>query len=135
MSLLPLLSSFRLQSHHNPPGKALAADPNNLEVLLSLGVSHANELEAGQALTYLATWLRAHPDHGPAASPTPPDSSQALAHVLRCFEGAVAAAPGVADLHMALGVLHHLGRSYDAAIKSFQRALELRPQVVGWGAV
>lgn len=98
-------------------------------------MSHANELEAGQALTYLATWLRAHPDHGPAASPTPPDSSQALPHVLRCFEGAVAAAPGVADLHMALGVLHHLGRSYDAAIKSFQRALELRPQVGGWGAM
>jgi peroxin-5 len=28
--------------------KALGADPTNLEVLLSLGVSHTNELDAGK---------------------------------------------------------------------------------------
>lgn len=28
--------------------KALEADPNSLEVLLSLGVSHTNELDAGE---------------------------------------------------------------------------------------
>ena len=33
--------------------KALAADPTNPEVLLALGVSHVNELQQGQAVSYL----------------------------------------------------------------------------------
>ena len=37
--------------------KALAADPRNAEVLLSLGVSYTNELDQGRALGYLLAWL------------------------------------------------------------------------------
>jgi peroxin-5 len=33
--------------------KALAADPNNPDVLLALGVSHVNELHEGEAVKYL----------------------------------------------------------------------------------
>ena len=33
--------------------RALAAEPNNLDVLLALGVSHVNELQEGQAVDYL----------------------------------------------------------------------------------
>ena len=29
---------------------------------------------------------------------------------------------------MALGVLHHLGRQYSAAIEAFERALKAKPQ-------
>ncbi len=70
--------------------RALEADPGNLEVLLSLGVSHTNELDASEALSYLHRWITAHPVHGPAvgAAPGPPDSSQRHAYVvsaLRCL--------------------------------------------------
>ena len=65
---------------------ALAADPANLDVLLSLGVSHTNELEAGEALGYLRQWVLRHPAHAEAAAavPAPEDSSQAAAYVVGC---------------------------------------------------
>lgn len=44
--------------------KAREADPTNLEVLLSLGVSHTNELEQQEALGYLRSWLQNHPRYG-----------------------------------------------------------------------
>lgn len=71
-----------------PPCSALAADPSNLNVLLSLGVSHTNELEAGQALAYLQQWVTAHPKHAAATAAVPPqeDSSQAARHVVRGWE-------------------------------------------------
>jgi tetratricopeptide (TPR) repeat protein len=50
-----------------------------------------------------------------------------MTHTMRMFEAAAAATPTDAEVHMALGVLHHLGRHYDAAVACFQRALELRP--------
>ena len=67
--------------------RALEADPGNLEVLLSLGVSHVNELDAAEALSYLHRWITAHPTHGPAAAaaPGPPDSSQRHAYVVRAL--------------------------------------------------
>lgn len=170
--------------------RALQVNPNNLDVLLSLGVSHTNELDSGEALTYLARWLYNHPNHRAAAemagvceqpalcgaacaallcfvaaallactalmtgvprhpqckpSPmhvhahshhppistsnagTPSDSSQAASHTLRMFESAATSSPADAELHLALGVLHHLSRRYERAVASFQRALELRP--------
>lgn len=73
-------------------GKALKADPTNLDVLLSLGVSHTNELDQGEAVTYLGRWLAHHPQYkriAEAAGP-PPDSSQAHVHTVRTFEQAAA---------------------------------------------
>jgi peroxin-5 len=43
------------------------------------------------------------------------------------FEDATRAHPQDSELQLALGVLHHLNRRYDAAIAAFQKALELRP--------
>jgi peroxin-5 len=65
--------------------RALEADPSNLEVLLSLGVSHTNELDQAEALTYLHRWLSAHPEHGAVAAQAPPlpDSSQRHSYVVR----------------------------------------------------
>lgn len=45
----------------------------------------------------------------------------------RLFETTSKAHPEDSELQLALGVLHHLNRRYDAAIAAFQRALELRP--------
>lgn len=87
-------------------------------------------LATGEALGYLHRWIRSHPTYRDAAAAAgqPPDSSQALSHSVRLFER-VLSGPGAADpeLHLALGVLHHLDRRYEGAIKSFQKALELRP--------
>lgn len=64
---------------------ALGSSPGDLEVLLSLGVSHTNELEAAEATGYIARWLQQHPAHGPAAraSGSAPDSSQRHSHLAR----------------------------------------------------
>jgi hypothetical protein len=37
--------------------RALAAEPGNGEVLLSMGVSYTNELDQGRALGFLRRWL------------------------------------------------------------------------------
>lgn len=47
---------------------------------------------------------------------------------VRLFEAAAAQTPSDAELHMALGVLHHLGRNFDGAVSAFERSLQLRPQ-------
>lgn len=38
------------------------ADPYDLETLISLGISSTNELNQVEALRYLTSWLRYHPD-------------------------------------------------------------------------
>lgn len=50
----------------------------------------------------------------------------------RLFESTSKAHPEDSELQLALGVLHHLNRCYDAAIAAFQRALELRPGDYRW---
>ena len=37
--------------------RALAAEPGNAEVLLSMGVSYTNEMDQGRALRFLRRWL------------------------------------------------------------------------------
>ncbi|KAI8464483.1 MAG: hypothetical protein J3K34DRAFT_454916 [Monoraphidium minutum] len=110
-------------------GKALGADPSDLGVLLSLGVSHTNELDQAEAVTHLSRWLAAHPSYAAAAASAgpPPDSSQLLSHTLRAFRAAAGSAPSDPELLIATGVLHHLGRDYDGAIGAFRAALELAP--------
>ncbi|KAL6770309.1 PEX5 [Auxenochlorella protothecoides x Auxenochlorella symbiontica] len=110
--------------------RALAIDPSNLETLLSLGVSHTNELDSSEALQYLGQWVSRHPTHAPvvAGIQRPADASQSLVHVTSLLEAALAANPRDADLHTALGVVHNLARRYDEAVQAFRRALELRPQ-------
>ena len=46
---------------------------------------------------------------------------------VRQFEAAARAAPGDADLQVALGVLHNLSRNFDGAEAAFRAALSLRP--------
>lgn len=108
--------------------QALACDPDNLEVLFSLGVSYTNELAEKQALEHLKAWLIKHPIHGRLASydQGPPDSSQSMSYTIQMFQQAAAAAPDDADVHAALGVLCNLGRRYSDAVASFRKALSLK---------
>ena len=114
--------------------KAHEADPTDLEALLSLGVSHTNELDAREAAGYMRTWLANQPrfarleaEHAsefaadPIAGATPPRRWRSSAR-------AAALAPNDADVHAVSGVLAHLSRSYDEAIASFNAALDINPQ-------
>ncbi|KAL3851064.1 hypothetical protein ACJIZ3_012946 [Penstemon smallii] len=107
--------------------RAHEVDPTNLEVLLSLGVSHTNELEQAAALKYLYSWLRHHPRYG---NITPLDQPENLyyADVARIFNDAAKLSPDDADVHIVLGVLYNLSREYDKAIEAFQTALKLKPR-------
>ncbi|XP_006659548.1 peroxisome biogenesis protein 5 isoform X2 [Oryza brachyantha] len=107
--------------------RAQEADPKNLEVLLALGVSHTNELEQGEALRYLHSWLQNHPRYGGIAPPQPTDSPYGP-DVIRLFNEAAQMSPEDADVHIVLGVLYNLSREYDKAIASFKTALQLKPQ-------
>ena len=111
--------------------KANEADPNNLEVLLSLGVSHTNELDQDEAVGHMRAWLRNQPrfraleaEHAAALGPGGVDTP---ASVLELFKRAASAAPRDADVHAVLGVLAHLCRDYDAAVDAFNRALDIAP--------
>lgn len=107
--------------------RARDADPTNLEVLLSLGVSHTNELEQQEALKYLRSWLQYHPKYGRLL---PADQIGGLNHteVTRLFHEAAEISAEDADVHTVLGVLYNLSREYDKAIGAFQTALKLKPR-------
>ena len=111
--------------------RANEADPNDPEVLLSLGVSHTNELDQEEAIGHMRRWLRGQTrfaaleaEHAASmgGAPDTPDSA------LELFRRAAAAAPRDADVHAVLGVLAHLSRSYDEAIDAFNTALDINPQ-------
>lgn len=128
MRTAPLEQQQRPAAHR--PTRHAASTPSSSLLRRCLGAAACRP--PGEALSYLTRWLAAHPTYAPAAAaaPPPPDSSQALGAASRLFEslaGPQGAGQGDAELQLALGVLHHLGRRYDAAIAAFQRALELRP--------
>jgi peroxin-5 len=86
--------------------KANEADPTNLEVLLSLGVSHTNELDQEDATGFMRAWLRNQPrfaaleaEYAASIGPGAPDTP---ASVLALFKRAAAAAPVDADVHAVL---------------------------------
>ncbi|KAJ4758672.1 Peroxisomal targeting signal-1 receptor family protein [Rhynchospora pubera] len=107
--------------------RAQEADPTNLEVLLALGVSHTNELEQAEALSYLFQWLKNHPKYGTLAPPQQPDNLF-YNDVAILFNEAAQLSPEDADVHIVLGVLYNLSREYDKAIAAFKTALKLKPQ-------
>lgn len=121
--------------------QAHAAAPGDADVLLSLGVSHTNELDRGRALAHLSAWLRrTHPEaaarHLPPleaqqVSDLQPSQTVTLEAATAAFEAAAASAPpsssAAADASAALGVLRSLGRDFEGAAAAFRRALEARP--------
>jgi peroxin-5 len=114
--------------------KAHEADPSDLEALLSLGVSHTNELDAEEATGFMRAWLAHQPrfkhlerEHA-AQFASNPSAGATPAATLALFKRAAAAAPRDADVHAVLGVLAHLCRSYDEAIAAFNAALDINPR-------
>ena len=113
--------------------KAHSADPTDLEALLSLAVSHTNELDQEEATGYMRAWLRHQPrfaqleQQHTASFAANPEQVGTPAATLDLFKRAVSLAPRDADVHAVLGVLAHLLRSYDEAIDAFNTALDVNP--------
>eukprot|EP00889_Picochlorum_renovo_P007529 jgi/Picre1/34559/NNA_002027.t1 len=110
--------------------RALACDPNNTDVLLSLGVSHTNEFDQKAAVGYLRQWLGTHPRYRELVQndPGPPDSSQNLSYTIGLFKSATARSHNDADVYAALGVLCNLARQYGDAVEAFRHALNVNPK-------
>jgi len=110
--------------------RALACDPNNTDVLLSLGVSHTNEFDQKAAVGYLRQWLGTHPRYRELVQndPGPPDSSQNLSYTIGLFKSATARSHNDADVYAALGVLCNLARQYGDAVEAFRHALSVNPK-------
>ena len=107
-----------------PLMRSVEADPTNLEALLELGVSFTNELEEGQALRYLHSWLLNHPDFKHVPGDQPVDQ----AHITAMFVKASEFAPKDPDVWTVLGVLYNLSRQYDMAEQAFVKACALDPK-------
>lgn len=105
--------------------RGLLIDPNNLELLLSLGVAYTNEFDRRNALEYLRSWLATNPRYSLLMrdATLPPDSSQEVSHAIHLYKTAAHQCPDDADVHAALGVLCNLARQYDDAVLAFRQAL------------
>jgi peroxin-5 len=113
-----------------------------LPALLAIATSLTNEHRNDEALEALEKWLRAHPRYRDMGSASPEGAAEddtydiyvmqpQLHHRVRAmFAEAAATLPGMADadVHMALGVIHHMVHQFDHAVKAFQSALQLRPE-------
>ena len=128
--------------------KARMLSPTDLSVLMALSVSHTNEANQTSALAALRSWILAN-DRFPglaeavAAHTADPalhmDEGEAMGgeylfqtatecrEVESLFSAAAEMAAGDADVHIGLGILHNLSRSYDQAADNFGAALRLRP--------
>lgn len=115
--------------------RSVEMDPYSPPALLALGVSHVNELNHGRALLYLQNWMTHNPKYAGLDIPDATndlygDSSTtkketAFEEAQRLLLTAMEHDPTDAQVHEALGVVYNVSRDYDAAISSFQKALEL----------
>ncbi|GBG64625.1 hypothetical protein CBR_g45681 [Chara braunii] len=100
--------------------QAREADPTNLEVLLSLGVSHTNELEAAEALDYLKAWLQNHPKYGHLVTQaTAPSMTHSEALDLK---------PNYVRAWSNMGIGYANQGLYGESIRYYVRALSMNPK-------
>eukprot|EP01125_Pyxidicula_operculata_P006415 TRINITY_DN2225_c0_g1_i2.p1 TRINITY_DN2225_c0_g1~~TRINITY_DN2225_c0_g1_i2.p1 ORF type:complete len:704 (-),score=174.46 TRINITY_DN2225_c0_g1_i2:125-2236(-) len=116
--------------------QSIAVQPDNLEALLGLAVSHTNEFHVGKAVETLRSWLSVNPTYASLAGEAMegfiignPDAN------LKRLEGLFIQAARLKsstseidpDIHTALGLLYNLSFEYDRAIDCFRAALTKRP--------
>lgn len=112
--------------------RSMERDPFAPETLLALGVSYVNELNHKKALQNLKEWITHNPKYAGLSSEDllyggHGDDESELDQVQGLLLNALQheATP---DVHEALGVVYNVSREYDAAVASFERALDTRPQ-------
>ena len=134
--------------------RSIERDPYSPESLLALGVAYVNELDHDRAVETLKNWVANHPlyagmdmagalkeeedlygsdEHdfeegarrgmGKHTMAEMRDVERLLLRALEIDHTADAAA----DVYEALGVVYNVSHDYDAAVDSFRRAIEVRP--------
>lgn len=118
--------------------QAVERDPYSSEALLALGVSYVNELDHDRALLNLKAWITHNPKfagldlsedvYGAATTATTDGRESAFEEVQRLLLRALEFDPtDAADVHEALGVVYNVSRDYEAAVASFRKAIDARP--------
>jgi peroxin-5 len=116
---------------------AVDRDPYSPESLLALGVSYVNELNHEKALENLKGWFTHNPKY--AGMDMPDDIYGAVATTAETKESAFEEvkrlllsaldfdSTDAGEVYEALGVIYNVNKDYDAAVDSFRKALEARP--------
>ena len=116
---------------------AVDRDPYSPESLLALGVSYVNELNHEKALENLKGWFTHNPKY--AGMDMPDDIYGAVATAAETKESAFEEvkrlllsaldfdSTDAGEVYEALGVIYNVNKDYDAAVGSFRKALEARP--------
>jgi peroxin-5 len=116
--------------------QAVERDPYCTDALLALGVSYVNELDNDRALLNLKAWITHNPKFAGldlsedvyGVTPTAGTRENAFEEVQTLLLRALEFDPtDAADVHEALGVVYNVSRDYEAAVASFRKAIELRP--------
>ena len=118
----------------------LKNNPQNLDCLLSLGVSCANTLDEVKAMNFLKRWIMLNPkyqikgiDHIiPDEVVNQPnyrieDIKRINDSLIRVFDDAAKINPNDPELLQASAILFFIKREYEVAIDLFNRALNLDP--------
>eukprot|EP00004_Rigifila_ramosa_P002765 TRINITY_DN1283_c0_g2_i1.p1 TRINITY_DN1283_c0_g2~~TRINITY_DN1283_c0_g2_i1.p1 ORF type:complete len:643 (+),score=144.17 TRINITY_DN1283_c0_g2_i1:109-1929(+) len=111
--------------------QALKTDPENLDALINMSVSHANLLNHAGAIMDLRKWIETHWLY--KAVPQPPKEDEngffvsPHSQCVAMFTHALSINSEDADLHVALGVLFNLSADYPKAVEAFRNALKYRP--------
>ncbi len=135
--------------------RAIERDPFSPETLLALGVAYVNELDHERAVETLKSWVANHPlyagmdmegalteEEDLYGSGEEYDFEEGVRRGMRKQTVAEMrdverlllraldidnTADAAADVYEALGVVYNVSRDYHAAVDSFQRAIEVRP--------
>jgi peroxin-5 len=118
----------------------LKYNPDNLDCLLSLGVSCANTLDEVKAMNFLKRWLMLNPKYKMTGidqiipdeminQPTykVEEIKSVNDQLIRAFDEAAKMNPNDPELLSASAILFFIKREYDVAIDLFNRALNLDP--------
>jgi len=134
--------------------RSIERDPYSPETLLALGVAYVNELDHDRAVETLKSWVANHPLYaGMDMEGTLKEEEDLYGRGENDFEEGVrrgmraktlaemrdverlllraldidSTADAAADVYEALGVVYNVSQDYDAAVDSFRRAIDVRP--------
>lgn len=108
--------------------RAIDRDAYNLNALLSLGVSHVNELDSMHALHTLKAWIQHNPKfHGLVLVANENTDGNLMSQVMQLMLQAQSYDPTDIDVQTVLGVLYNVSKDYQAAAKCFRLVMQNDP--------
>lgn len=119
--------------------RVIAIDPRDVDALFHLGALLKRRIQLEEAARTFRLALR-HAPENPHLWMSLGDvgvarlTQDSLREAAECFRKALELRPGLAAAHFTLGHVHHFGGRLDEAVRSYQAALKLAPEMVAFGA-